>query len=158
MAWIFQLALECGTERPVAEKIVAALDRKGTRFLDGSTYELHSDMGERDEEGNWWVSITPARTSGEFVDSRDSEMLLGILARWLYAELHDISGYRFAHVGIEAYQFNTFSNIPSLLKEVPLHGFVLRSDLYLEWSEPPGFETFTSGYVWRPYQESHLSD
>jgi hypothetical protein len=157
MAWIFQLALEFGQKRCAAMKIVDGFGARENRLPDGLMYKLLAKVEDHDEEGNWWVSITPARSSGEFIDSRDSKALLGMLAKWLYAELLEVSGYRFGLVGIETYRFNTFTNISLLLQERHLHGFVLRSDYYLQWGKPPGFEPFTSEYMWIPFRESDLT-
>lgn len=153
MAWIFELAIECGQERDVATTLKGHFDSFGFDLANGTNgmCVVRPQAVTEDEENNWWVSVLPVLQGNRAVQHSESPDLLREVASVLYGRLKSACGYRFALVGTETNQFNTFSGLVELVNHPGLQGLVLREDIYGSFHRPVGFEAFAPNYVWRPY-------
>jgi hypothetical protein len=158
MAWIFELAIECGHERKVATILKNHFDGFVFDLANGTvgTCLIPSQALKADEENNWWVSAVPVLPSGKVVQHSESSKVLQKVAGALYERLKSAHGYRFALVGTEASQFNTFSGLEALVNHPSLEGLVLREDIYASFGGPTGWKPFAPNYVWRPYVQQEV--
>ncbi len=153
MAWIFELAVECGEQRNVATTLRDHFDGFTFGMTNGTAGVcLVRPQGITvDEESNWWVSVLPVLKGDTIVQHSEPRGVLQEAARGLYNRLKAASGYRFALVGVEATQFSTFSNLTALVTHADLQGLVLHERIYASMRGPVGFECFSPDYMWRPY-------
>jgi len=70
----------------------------------------------------------------------------------LYCLLKDISGYRFAMVGIESGFFRTFDELKIETDLHIFHGLVVAEGILVDIEPCKSFEPFAPGYKWIPYQ------
>jgi len=149
MAFFFQLAVECGASHGDALRI-------GEHF-DGYTLHLASekeaiccvDTVDEDQTGNWWVSVL-TNMGDTFLETTSQPIVRAQVAEKLYERLRSASGYRFALVGIEVFQFNRVDALRDLFPHTGLVGSVLSEELFHEFGRPAGFVSFSAGHVWLP--------
>lgn len=155
MAWIFELAIECGQQRDSANAQMSHFANVPFVLMNGLSGALlaRPDALTEDEDNNWWISIVPILEGGNVVQHFEKPELLEEIAHVLYGRLKSTSGYRFALVGTEVAQFNTFHNLNVLINHPKLHGLVLRTDIFMSLGKPTGFEFFSQNYVWKPYSQ-----
>ena len=148
MAWLFQLAIECGNDQAAAIRVKDHFDgvMLGT---DQRPRLCHVGQLDQDELGRWWVSVVP--DGAEPIAARGDKDLVREVSIDLYERLRTASGYRFALAGVEAFQFNDLEALPSIIGNPALNGFVVQEELFRSiLGNPGGFVPFSEGYVWKP--------
>jgi hypothetical protein len=153
MAWLFELAAECGGNRNAA--ILFAKHFDGLRLRCADDFEAictsqHSPP-TGDEENNWWVEIIPSGLSKSGVQSEADAKRMTEVGILLYRHLETAPPFRFALVGVETSQFCTANGILKVLQHPAMDGLVVNDELWQQLGSPDGFETFGKGYRWRPY-------
>ena len=154
MAWVFELAVECGSERYVAAALKGHFENLSFDLKEGSDgpYSILPQAITTDEEQNWWQSAICTLNGSNVVRHSEDSSVLQKLASVFYDRLRSAQAYRFALVGVEANQFSTFTGLKTLVTHTGLNGLVLRKDVYDLFNKPTGFECFARDYVWRPYR------
>ena len=150
MAWLFQLAIECDTNFTVANRIKAHFDGITRLMGDHSVLQFQVNAMDQDEHGRWWVSVVPKMGSRKVQPDRGEELIREVKAK-LYERLSTVSEYRFALAGVEAFQFNDWEALPSILEHPALAGLVVEEELFRNLGGPEGFVRFAQGYYWRPF-------
>lgn len=149
MAWIFSLAIEFGDDadaRNVAAAILEAIELPVASRLQPVRFG--------DADGGLWLLVEPEGLSRTGL-SNEADAAAATSAGWvLYDALRQITGYRYAIVGLEVDEFRTY---PELLDggaggAQTFHGLVLHPDLYDQLGCPADFEPFAEGYVWLPWR------
>lgn len=153
MAWVFELAIECGRDRDTAIALKSHFDGFPFTPKSGTTGRcvVQAQGVTTDEDNNWWISVLPVFPGSNVVQHSESPDVLREIAFALYGRLRSAPRYRFALVGTETSQFNTFANLKRVVSHPGLQGLVLREEIYVSLERPIGFEPFAPGYVWRPY-------
>jgi hypothetical protein len=132
VAWLFELAVECGEDRDAAEEFAAFFDGKRKRLTDGG--------------GPWWVRVVPSGMGQSGIlpqNERRSEEL----SAWLYALLRKAPDFRIALVGVEVEEFRTVDHLQGPDDLVP--GMVVSRAIWLDMHMPRMAE-FRDGYLWSP--------
>jgi hypothetical protein len=150
MAWIYQMAAEFGDDRSAAEACAVVVDGNRHVVTDGAGFEtvvLTSVLAG--QSGRWWLVLTPAGLSTSGITEAERMTKVGGI---LFEILRHLSGYRFATVGLEAFDFRDLEDLPSIIDSDSLHGFVLSEEVFRALSTPMGFVPFAPGYRWKPYR------
>ena len=159
MALIFMFAAECGTSREDAAAV--ARHFAGLRWVlsDGLVSETpaRAEDGwavQNEDDGSWWACVAPSNLSRSGGGSEAEERQMDEVALHLYQRLRTAPPlYRFAAVGVETLHFNVVQNVLDMARVAhPLHGLVVRQDLWEQAGRPPAFESFSPGYYWQPYR------
>ena len=150
MAWLFQLAIECGASSSVAARVKAHFDGVTRVMIDRSVLQFDVNAIDQDEHRRWWVSVVPAMGSRTIQPDDGGDLIREVKAK-LYERLSTVSEYRFALAGVEAFQFNDWEAIPSIIEHRALDGLVVQEKLFRCLGDPGGFVQFTEGYFWRPF-------
>jgi hypothetical protein len=159
MAWIFSLSAECGSDESSAKKFAQYFGEiRGYQWLlfSGSTYVCRTDIFQ-DIENNWWCRVYPEQVYSDNVSevgiySPESAYLMTELGLLFYEALKFDSSFRYALVGVEVDEFRTYSELIEDLPNLSIPGLVLSTALAEEVETLPGFQPFSSGYVWQPYK------
>lgn len=132
MVWLYSLSVECNSKES-AEQVSDSV--KPVPFIECVSYP--------DIENNWWTVITIDPNLGYY------ELQLNII---LYHCLQSIPYvYRYALVGLEVYEFRTYSE---LIEEKNINSFKglvvsnsLKDLLHINNKE---WKVFNDGYLWLP--------
>ena len=149
MAWIFSLSAECGNKL-TAEQFASYFDRVSWALSGGSLSQCRTEIFQ-DLEDNWWCRVSPAYVSEMEIDTPEMAYQMTETGIFLYQHLRSAPTFRYALVGVEVDEFRTHSE---LLKESILEfpGLVLAESIWQTVGSPPAFRSFSSGYVWKPYE------
>ncbi|MDA0168326.1 hypothetical protein OJ998_04440 [Solirubrobacter taibaiensis] len=151
MAWIFSLAIECGAQPPA--------QRCAEHFRSEAVpVPVEVDLEQSDEDGAWWANVIPIGESRSGVTSETVARSLTSAGRALLEGLRAAPPYRFALVGVEA--FDAVS-LHDLLTDAPrierFHGLVVADEIRRRMHPALEFEDFEQGYVWLPYRGEKTS-
>ncbi len=150
MAWLFELAAECGDDRDAAEDFAAFFDGKRKRLTDGHVSSIsaspESSVWHEHGDGPWWVRIVPSGM-GQSGILPQNERRAGELTTWLYALLRKAPDFRIAMVGVEVEEFRAVVHLEGPDDVVP--GMVVSQAIWLQMAMP-AMEAFRDGYLWRP--------
>jgi len=156
MAWVFQLAAECGPNKGGAEVISDHFKTFRLVLSDGLESSCSVSLIP-DNESNWWCLVTPNNVSKSGVkDEHDAEQLTE-LGYVLYQQLRACSTFRYALVGIEVELFRLYSELVNEESYMKFSGLVLSQDLWEVIGRPSEVEEFKPGYFWFPYQGEKFS-
>ena len=150
MAWIFSLSVECGSQKNAAEQLASHFADSAWVLSNGRESHCRVDLFQ-DIEDNWWCRVCPSQISEIGVNVPEAAYLMTELGILLYQRLRTAPTFRYGMVGIEVDEFRTYSE---LLEEstVAIPGLVLASSVRKELGQASGFQTFSSGYIWQPYE------
>jgi hypothetical protein len=155
MAYIFELAVECGPNKEDAEAI--------GKFFEGYQIKVQGSQADllslcrvacwQDKENNWWCSIIPSGVSQGLCDNiikSDGEIFQ--VKQSLYLRLKSAPFFRYAICEFEITPFDTYSR---LLREQgtdrdPLQGLVLNRQIWEDIGRPQGYEPFRENAFWIP--------
>ena len=155
MAWIFSLSAECGSDESSAKEFAQHFDQiiMGNLWIlsNGSQFQIRTDTFQ-DIEKNWWCRVCPNNLSELGIDNPESAYLMTDLGLKLYSTLEFAPSFRYALVGLEVDEFRTYSELIEDLPNLSIPGLVLSTALAEEVETLPGFQPFSSGYVWQPYK------
>jgi hypothetical protein len=70
----------------------------------------------------------------------------------LYEKLRHAPPYRFAQVGVEAFDFRDLEDLAEIISSPALNGLVLSEPLWQMLGGPARFVPFAPGYRWIPYR------
>jgi hypothetical protein len=158
MAYIFELAVECGPNKEDAEAVGKSFDGyqikvKGSQ---GDLLSLCRVACWQDKEKNWWCSVIPSGVSLGGLDNtiKSKEEILQVTSS-LYDRLRCAPCFRYAVAGFEVTPFDTYSE---LLRDKgpnhePFDGLVLSQTLWEEIARPAGYEPFTGDTFWFPIKD-----
>lgn len=162
MAWIFSLSAECGSDESSAKEFAQYFGEiRGYQWvlINRSTYVFRTCRTDifQDIENNWWCRVYPERVYSDNVSevgiySPESAYLMTELGLLFYEALKFNSSFRYALVGVEVDEFRTYSELIEDLPNLSIPGLVLSTALAEEVETLPGFQPFSSGYVWQPYK------
>ena len=156
MAWLFELASECGANRKDAVAFGNHFDGKQWALCDGmrTTYRFYeaTDVSMGDD-GNWWCIVVPSGFSWRGITSQDDARQMTEMGFQLYEDLKSAPPFRFAAVGIEVLHFNDVEHLSEVVN-IPgrMNGFVINTSLWEKYGRPASFVPFASGYWWEPYR------
>ncbi len=148
MAFFYQLAIECGADHTAAMRIRSQFNRHNISLKETLGF-WSVDLPEQDMSGYWWISVL-TEINGKALEATSDEKLISSAGQCLYDKLKEITGYRFAIVGIEAYQFNRAESLQGLLGHQGLQGLVVSGEFYEQLGRPEDFVYFSPGYLWIP--------
>lgn len=156
MAWILELAVECNNDREAGDRVRQHFEAYEFNLEATRVVRCGAGDPELDEDGRWWVDIVPMLAGKAFHHNEDISFLTKI-ALCLYERLRTASGYRFAIVGIESYQFNRAEALSRMIhnSKLNLDGLVVNEELFRTFGDAPDFLDFAPGYFWRPLR--HLA-
>ena len=158
MAYIFELAVECGPGEEDAKAV--------GRFFDGYPIKIQGSQGEllsscrivcwQDKENNWWCSVFPSGVSEGLSDNtiKSKEEILEVTSN-LYDRLKSAPCFRYAVAGFEVTPFDTYSQLlrDKGANHEPFDGLVLNRTLWEEIGRPSGYEPFTGDTYWFPIKD-----
>jgi len=150
MAWIFSLSVECGSQRDAAAQLAAHFSDSAWVLSNGRESSCRVDLFQ-DIEDNWWCRICPSQISEIGVDAPEAAYLMTELGILLYQHLRIAPAFRYGLVGVEVDEFRTHSE---LLEDatIAIPGLVLATSIGRELDLASGFQLFSSGYIWHPYE------
>jgi hypothetical protein len=148
MAFLFQLAIECGNDSNIAKRVKSHFDGHSFLINEDGGWRFVVDTMSPDEDGRWWVSVSGALGSA-LLESKAETTLIESVRAELYERLKSVSGYRFAIAGVEPYQFNRLESLVKLLEHPALKGLVVSKEVFHELGEPRDFTNFAPNYLWR---------
>ncbi|MEM5548759.1 hypothetical protein [Pseudoalteromonas fuliginea] len=148
MAYLYGMAIECGSEIKAAEQIQEHFKTMDLILLNNkiSTFTINLEKENKDYgEISWWVNIY----SNEFQTGEGSPEI----ARVLYKTLETAPNFRFAIVGVEVLLFISFEDISNILNDPSCvaksyGGLVLSKSTILGTQSESLFEHFSDNYVW----------
>lgn len=152
MAWVFSLSAECGEERGGAERF--AQHFAGIEWVLSSGDRTHCNAGIfQDFDRNWWGQVCPSGVSQVGVDTPEAAFSMTEIGILLYQHLRSAPPFRYAIVGVEVDEFRTYTELTEPLEKPFVYpGLVLAEVVWQAVGSPPGFQHFSSGYVWQPYE------
>jgi len=164
VAYTFSLSAECGSNQQDAEHFAGHFRGHSMELITGKVSTLHATV-HCDEESNWWAVIEPDKVSRSGVATLDDAVELSELGFRLYALLMSAPDYRFALVGVEVDDSNTYEELlgqvatySSGKRIVPnFEGLVLSNELWQEMGRPLAFFPFGERYRWNPYRGEDYS-
>lgn len=151
MAWVFSLSAECGSDQSTAEQFVQHFETVSWSLSNGSQSQCHPTVFQ-DINENWWCRICPDGISSIGIEAPDSAYLMTELGILLYQHLQSAPAFRYALVGLEVDEFRTFDELLNESSTLNMPGLVLSERTWQLLSSPSLFRTFSSGYVWQPYE------
>lgn len=151
MAWVFSLSVECGPNKNTAEQFSAHFETVSWT-LSNNTQPHCRDTLFQDVDDNWWCQICPDSLSEIGIESPDAAYRMTELGILLYQHLRTAPTYRFALVGVEVDEFRTHSELLDDAPDLNFSGLVLSDTLWQSIGQPSTFRSFSSGYVWQPYE------
>ena len=156
MAILFMLAVECGSNEEIANSIVEHFLQVRWALSDGSPMYFTSEPCHIWRRGGViWCSVLPDGVSYTGETQRITTSSLRVeVAKRVYAELRQLSGYRFAVVGWEVSDcdWDSIAKGKDDLALLPL-GLVLSDDSWNQLGRLHGFERFGPSSVWKPLSE-----
>ncbi|HEY9600148.1 MAG TPA: hypothetical protein V6C85_00950 [Allocoleopsis sp.] len=151
MAWIFSLSAECGEQRAVAEQFSRHFDKVSWVLSNSSQSQCQTGIFQ-DIEENWWCRVSSSGISEVGIDTPETAYLMTELGILLYQRLQSAPTFRYALVGLEVDEFRTYSELIEESSAVFFPGLVLAEPIWQAIGLPPAFRSFSSGYVWKPYE------
>ncbi|NES81428.1 MAG: hypothetical protein F6K10_08435 [Moorea sp. SIO2B7] len=106
----------------------------------------------QDIDDNWWCRVCPSGVSEIGIEAPDSAYLMTELGILLYQHLRSAPAFRYALVGLEVDEFRTFEELLDESPKLSFPGLVLSDTTWQSIKSPPTFRSFSSGYVWQPYE------
>ena len=149
MAWIFSLSAECGSDESSAKEFAQYFTAKPWMFSNPWPYCADTFQ---DSEKNWWCRVYLNHLSKVGINNPESAFSMTNLGLTLYRNLLSSHPFRYALVGVEVDEFRTYSELIEDLPNLSIPGLVLSTALAPEGETLPGFQPFSSGYVWQPYK------
>jgi hypothetical protein len=149
MGWSFELSIEFGGDANASGLAQRHFNDQPVVLDDGNDALFKADCATIDEYERWWLSVV-VLIKGKPLQASDNAAMLTMASRKLYERLKLFSGYRFAIVGIETFQFNSLESLPKLLGNPALAGLVVSKEVYQSIGLPAGFQPFSNGYLWLP--------
>ncbi|EEF62112.1 hypothetical protein [Pedosphaera parvula] len=162
MAYFFELAAECGSEREAAEVFGNHFD--GFRIVLLAASKELSTVCQfevwQDSEGNWWCIVVPSGVSqtGREDNVIKSQNQVFEVVEGLYERLKTAPAFRYAVVGFEVIPFDTYSELVEAKGPAhePFGGLVLDQHLWEEIERPSGYVKFSEGAYWFPFRKEDL--
>jgi len=154
MAWPFQLSVECGDDQTAAARLKGHFEEAPFELENGPMGRFCVDCVSQDEDHRWWASVL-AMVGEKGLQHGDNPSLIAEAEREFYERLKSVSGYRFAVVGFDTFQFNTAESLPGLVGHSRLAGLVLSEALFERCGRPTGFVAFSPGYFWMPSDDKY---
>ena len=151
MAWVFSLSVECGLDQSTAEQFAKHFEAISWSLSNGSQSQCRPFIFQ-DINENWWCRISPDGMSEIGIEAPDSAYLMTELGILLYQHLQSAPTFRYALVGLEVDEFRTFDELLSESSNLNMPGLVLSDSTWQSLGSPSAFRTFSSGYVWQPYE------
>lgn len=151
MVWIFSLSAECGSDQSNVNQFAQHFEGKEWLLSTGRQCLCRTNTFQ-DMEQNWWCRVYPNNISEVGIDSPESAYVMTELGILLYQTLRFTSSFRYALVGVEVDEFRTYSELIEDLPNLSLPGLVLAKELTHGVEILPLFRTFSSSYIWQPYE------
>jgi len=151
MAWIFSLSAECGSDQSNVNQFAQHFEGIELILSNGRQCLCRTDTFQ-DTLQNWWCRVYPNNISEVGIDSPESAYIMTELGILLYQTLRFAPSFRYALVGVEVDEFRTYSELMEDLPNLSLPGLVLAKELTLMREVLPRFRSFSSSYVWQPYE------
>jgi hypothetical protein len=151
MAWIFSLSAECGSDESNVNKFAQQFEGIELILSNHRPCLCGTDTFQ-DIEQNWWCRVYPNNISEVGIDSPESAYAMTELGILLYQTLRFSDSFRYALVGVEVDEFRTYSELIEDLPELSIPGLVLAKELTQGRETLPVFRSFSSSYVWQPYE------
>lgn len=159
MAFLFELAADCGNSRDRALAFGEHFDGLECTLTDGTSLRCKSTAGDawQCDDKSWWCRVVPegASWTGQATTVSSPEMLAE-LARLLYERLKSYSDFRYARVGWEIEGLldeDDWIRFRKNISSLP-PGIVIGRELWLEIGAPQGLHAFGSETFWNPLQSS----
>lgn len=149
MAYFFALAVECGDEH--AARACAA------HFAAPDGIPTDVSVKRSAHDGAWWTVVVPRGESTSGVTSDEVAHSLSTAGRALLERLRTASPFRFAVIGVEAYEAIAIDDIDAATGADPsfrerFHGLVVCDEIATRLGPEAALEPFAPGYSWLPYQ------
>ncbi len=151
MVWMFSLLAECGAQQVIASEFSQHFARVSWILSNGSHSQCRADIFQ-DIEENWWCRVCPSSVSQLGIDTPESAYLMTELGILLYQRLQSAPTFRYALVGVEVDEFRNYSELMAESSTLALPGLVLNQTVWQAIGLSSGFQPFTPGYVWKPYE------
>lgn len=151
MAWVFSLSAECGSEQGTAEQFAKHFEDTSWFLSNGSQPQCRTTIFQ-DIDENWWCRVCPVGMSEIGIEAPDSAYLMTELGILLYQHLQSAPTFRYALVGLEVDEFRMFNELLDEAPNLSMPGLVVSDKTWQAIGAPSTFRTFSSGYVWQPYE------
>ena len=153
MAFFFSLAVECGTEAAATE----CADHFSQPADGDADVPVHVSVRRSSQDGAWWAVVVPVRESSSGVVSEAVAASLTAAGRTLLNRLRTAPPFRFAVIGVEAYEAISIDELDAELGADPtlpdrFHGLVVSDDVRAMLGERAPLEPFAPGYSSIPYR------
>ena len=86
MAWVFNLSVECGSNKDTAEQLSTHFDSVSWTLSSNTQFQCLQDIDD-----NWWCRVCPDSLSEINIESPDSAYLMTELGILLYQHLKSVS-------------------------------------------------------------------
>jgi hypothetical protein len=167
MAWVYGATIEFRTiwaARDMGERMAGLTFSftDGELCKVGSSSSAHAEDTQR--EGDWWLDLVPSNVTRSGI-SNEKEALHAIeFASICYGFLRNEKHFRFATVGVEAFQFRTHAELLAVLAKLNdfslWPGLVVSADM-LANAHPDNrrlFVPFSDTHLWIPYDNHDLKE
>ena len=163
MAYLFELAADCGCDPGKASEFGKEFDGMAWTLSDGTSVGCSfksSDIWQASDHA-WWCRVVPDGVSATGAQPRTvstTPMIIEV-ARLLYSHLMRCTGFRFARVGweveesLDSRDWLTAKADPSTLPP----GIVVSREHFLELGSPSVLSPFGTNAFWKPLQEGDYS-
>ena len=161
MAYIFELAAECGPDRQQAEMFETFFRNFSFELITGKVSVCYTEISQ-DQELNWWVEVVPSSiTPGGIASSLEDAIDFSESGFRLYTQLLSAPPFRFALVDVEISMFISYSALLNIDTQKPFpltyDGFVLDERIWKELGQPKSFSSFGNSHKWRQYRGHRYS-
>lgn len=151
MAWVFSLSAECGARQEAAEKFSKHFEDVSWTLSSGLRSQCRTTIFQ-DIDENWWCRVSPSGITEIGIEAPDSAYLMTELGILLYQHLQSAPAFRYALAGLEVDEFRTFNELLDESSSPNFPGLVLSDATWQSIGSPSAFRSFSSGYVWQPYE------
>jgi hypothetical protein len=153
MALIFSLSAECGSQPETAKNFANYFNQISWQLSNGINSISNAEIF-RDSEDNWWTRVSPTGITQVGITTPEDAYYLTEIGILLYQHLQSAPSFRYALVGVEVDEFQTYSELITAteLQDIDFPGLVLSEAIWQLIHRPPGFRKFAPGYVWKLYE------
>jgi hypothetical protein len=150
VAYFYSLAVECGDEGAA---------RACAEHFSGRRADVAVKRSA--EDGAWWAVVTPQGESESGVTSDDVAQSLSAAGQALLEHLRSAPPFRFAVIGVEAFEAITFDDLDASTGSDPsfpdrFDGLVVSDEVRDRLGRDAPLEPFAPGYAWFPYRGEHF--
>jgi hypothetical protein len=103
------------------------------------------------DAGAWWSVICPVGVSLSGIRHEQDRHDLTEIGFALYEQLRNVSGFRYAVVGVEVDGSWRFNELDAEVAAPSYSGLVISEELWRHLGSPENYVEFSPGFRWQPF-------